>query len=274
MLYHDILPQMDLIPSRADAEGYLGHYLEPSEAGFLFTKGFFTRRDPRWREMNRVLKEWRGYWAKELKNSDPVRLFLIERVALFWNGSWFIRRMVNDPYIDFEWGIGYLPTITQATSPYGSGTDSTVIGGAAIQLHVTNSAKINNNLEECIDFLMFITAPGNIEQLASEAMVYIPNINGAEMDERLEPFSEIFQRRYCAIKWLESMDGEYKKYWRRMLDFYLNDGVDLDGLIAMLEDNFAGWVQSHRGDAGWDFEKMEQMWEKRKESLVGELESP
>ena len=272
MLYHDILPDMDLIPSRADAEGYLGHYLEASEAGFLYTKGFFTRRDPRWREMNRLLRQWRQYWGKELKSGDPNRLFLTGRVATFWNGSWFIRRMAADPYIDFDWGISYIPTITRETSPYGSGTPATVIGGAAIQLHVTNSAWINDNLEDCIDFLMYISAPQNIERLASEALVFIPNVRGAKMDERLAPFNEIFQRQYCAIKWLESMDGKHKKYWRRMLDFFLNDGVELEEFLAMLESNFDGWVSNHAGDAGWDFEPMERAWQQREARLVRELE--
>jgi hypothetical protein len=118
---------------------------------------------------------------------------------------------------------------------------------------------------------MYLSAPKTIERLAGESLVYIPNLKGAEMDPRLEPFNEIFQRRYCAIKWLESLDGEYKKYFRRMLDYYLNDGVDLDGFIAMLEENFAGWVESHRDDAGWQFGPMEAVWQEREARLAREL---
>ncbi|HUW59749.1 MAG TPA: extracellular solute-binding protein [Candidatus Bathyarchaeia archaeon] len=273
MLYHDILPQLDLVPSRPDAEGYLDHYLEPQEAGFLFTKGFFTRQDPRWREVNRILKDWRRGWAKELKNADPLRSFLIGRLAMFWTGSWFIRRIAMDPYVDFEWDVAYIPTITKETSPYGPGTPATVIGGAAVQLHVTNSALINGNLEDCIDFLMFVSAPQSIEALASEALIFIPNIVGAKVDERLAPFQEIFKRRYCAIKWLDSFDGEPKKYWRRMLDYYLNDGVDLDGYLEMLEENFAHWVELHRNEAAWDFEPMERVWQERETELLQELQA-
>ena len=178
----------------------------------------------------------------------------------------------RDPYIDFEWDVAYIPTITKETSPYGSGLPATVIGGAAVQLHVTNSAWINDTLEDCIDFLMYLSAPQSIERLASEALVFIPNVKGARMDERLAPFREIFQRRYCAIKWLESMDGKYKKYWRRMLDFYLNDGVELEGFLAMLEENFDAWVRSHAGDAGWDFGPMNQPWQEREATLIRELQ--
>lgn len=271
-MYHDILPLMDLIPSRPDAQGYMGHYLQSQEAGFLYTKGFFSTRDPRWREMNRLLREWRNYWSKELKFADLTRLFLTERQAVYWTGSWFIRRMVSDPFIDFDWGIAYLPTITKETSPYGPGTPTTVIGGAATQLHVTNSALKNNNLEACIDYLMYLSAPKQIERIAGESLLYIPNVDGAKMDERLQPFKDIFQRKYCAMKWLESMDGKYKNYWRRMLDFYLNDGVGLDEYLEMLDQNFAEWVEHHRDDDGWNFEKMEKVWKERKAQLLNELE--
>ncbi|MCL5269257.1 MAG: ABC transporter substrate-binding protein [bacterium] len=272
MLYHDLMPQLDLLPSSPDAEGYLGHYLEAREAGFLFTKGFFTRRDPRWREMNRILYEWRRHWTAELKNTDPTRLFLTGRVPVLWDMSFMIRRMVSDPYVDFEWGVTYIPAITRETSRFASGTPATVIGGAATQLHITNSALINHNVEDCVDYLMFLTAPRNIERQTAEALVFIPNVKGARTDPRLEPFQEIFRRRYCAMKWLESMNGEYKKYWRRMLDYYLNDGVDLDGFLAMLDQNFARWVKSHRGEPGWDFTAMEKIWKEREAALSHELD--
>ncbi len=272
MIYHDILPDMDLVPSSADSVGYLGHYLEPREAGYLFTKGFFTRRDPRWREMNRILYEWRQHWPMELKNSDTARLFLTGRIPILWDSSFLIRRLATDPYLNFEWGVAYIPTLTTETCRYASGTPATVIGGAAIQLHITNSARINNNLEDCIDFLMYLSTPQAVERLASEALIFIPNIKGAEMSPELKPFDEIFQRRYCAIKWLESMSGQYKKQWRRMLDLYLNDGMSLDEFLKVLEDNFSAWVEEHRNEPGWDFAGMDPVWQEHKDRLQKEIE--
>lgn len=279
MLYHDILPEMDLIPSRKEAVGYLGNYLEAREAAFLFTKGFFTRRDPRWRELFRILYEWRQYWSAELKKPDPLRQFLTGRGVFYWESSFFIRRMATDPFVDFDWGVTYLPTITRACSPYGSGTPANVIGGAAIQLHVTNSALRNKNLEDCIDFLMYLSAPRSIERITSEALVFIPNIKGARMSEELKPFAEIFKRPYCAIKWLETLDVKYKKYWRRMMDFYLNDGFsddedeNIEGFVRALEHNFAAWVDSHHDDELWDFDAMEKVWKEREARLIRELDS-
>lgn len=271
MIYHDILPKMDLIPSRADAQEYLGCYLDPPEAGFLFTKGFFTRRDPRWREMYRILRDWRSYWGKELKNTDWFRLFVTQRAAIMWDGSWGSRRVASDPFVNFDWQVAYLPKLTRETTPYAVGSPASVIGGAAVQLHITNSAVANNTVEDCVDFLMFITAPKNMEKLAAEAKVFIPNVKGAKVDPQLASFQEIFRRHYCAMKWLDSSDGEYKKFWRRMLDYYLEDGVSLDDFLAMLESNFAGWVAAHRDDDGWDFDRLETIWREREGALCNEL---
>jgi len=272
MLYHDIMPMLDPIPSRDDVKDYQVHFLDPQEGGFLFTKGFFSSRDPRWREMNCIVKDWRQYWAKELKFTDPVRLFLTGRLAVLWDGTWTIRRLAKDPYIDFEWDIGYVPSITPETSRFGSGTPATLIGGAGMQLHITNSAVYNNCLEECVDFLMYLSAPHNIERIANEALLFMPNIKGAKTDERLAPFSDIVKRKSCAIQWMEAMDPEYKKVWRRWLDYYLEDGFGLDEYLRILDDNFAAWVEFHKHDAAWNFTEMERRWKEREEILLRELD--
>lgn len=261
MLYQDIIEYLDVEPSLESKKEYMCHYLTPKEVAFLFSKGFFTRKDPRWVEMHRILKDWRKYWAKELKNTDTARLFLTNRVAMCWDGSWFSRRLIFDPYIDFEWGIFYLPKITKTTSRFGTGAEASVIGGSAVQLHVTNSATIYNHLDKVIDFLMFFTAPQNIEKIINETMMFLPNIKGVEIPKELSPISDIFQRRYCAIKWLESFDPKYKSYWRRMLDLYLNDGLTTDQYLEKLEFNFQQFISEKKAKENWNFSDYEKKWQ-------------
>lgn len=271
MLYHDIMPLLDMIPSAPDTTGYLDHFLDPPEAGFIVSKGFLTTRDPRWREVNRLIYEWRQFWPQELKNSDPIRLFVTGRIPIMWDSSYIIRRVATDPYLNFEWGIGYIPTITPETSSFAKGTPATLIGGAATQFHITNSARINHNIEDCVDYLMFLTTPQTSEKLTSEALVYVPNIEGAKLSPELAPFDSIFRRRSCAIQWLDSLDGEFKKQWRRMFDLYLNDGIGLDEYLQVLEKDLVAWVESHRTDPAWNFATMEQTWQERKDQLEKEL---
>jgi raffinose/stachyose/melibiose transport system substrate-binding protein len=261
MLYYDIIEKLDVEPSLKSQQKYLTHYLIPKEVAFLFGKGFFTRKDPRWVEMHRLLKDWRQYWAKELKNTDTSRLFLTQRVGMVWDGSWFSRRLLLDPYINFEWGIFYLPKITKSTSPYGNDVAASVIGGSGIQLHITNSAEIYNHLDLVIDFLMFYTAPQNFERVLNETMMFLPNIKGIKVAEELKPINEIFQRRYCSIKWLESFGAKYKSYWQRNLDLFLNDGLTIDQYLAKLETNFTQYINETVEEQNWDFSAYEKKWQ-------------
>ena len=48
MLYHDIIDKLDVELSLETQQAYLPHYLTPKEVAFLFSKGYFTRRDSRW----------------------------------------------------------------------------------------------------------------------------------------------------------------------------------------------------------------------------------
>lgn len=262
MLYHDIIEYLDVQPSLENQKAYMSHYLTPKEVAFLFSKGFFTRRDPRWVEMHHIIKEWRKYWARELKNTDPARLFLTQRAAMSWDGSWFSRRLIYDPYMDFEWGIFYLPKITQKTSRFGTGAEASVIGGSAVQLHVTNSATIYDHLDEVIDFLMFYTAPQNFEKVINETLMFLPNIKDVNVPEELTPIKEIFQRRYCSIKWLESFDPKYKSYWRRMFDLFLNGGLSIDEYLMRLESNFQNFIDEKIEKENWDFSDYEEKWQK------------
>lgn len=115
-LYYNILPGIDLKqdPKR---EPYLEGYLDWDEICFLNQKGFFTRRDPRYWELYRLLKEWRRVWNKSLAGdarrggTDLYKEFINQRGVMMWGGSWHVNRLLNDPDMDFEWAVGYLPRI-------------------------------------------------------------------------------------------------------------------------------------------------------------------
>jgi hypothetical protein len=121
---------------------------------------------------------------------------------------------------------------------------------------------------------MFLAAPQNMEKMANEALMFMPNVKGAKMDPRLAPFGDVVKRKSCAIQWMESMDPEYKKVWRRWMDYYLEDGFTLDEYLNVLDENFAAWVNSHEKDAAWNFTAMESTWQTREEALLRELDPP
>lgn len=275
-LYYDLLPGIDLIkdPTR---EGYLEGYLDGEELAFLFTKGFFTRNDPRWVEMTRLIKELRPYLPMNFVDQEDrgyMREFLTQRGILMWTSSQRTFPIWADKDLGFEWGVFYLPAITAETSSYASGRPMCVIGGAAQQYEVTNSAladtdpawslekRIENSerLKRVVAFLQFLSLPENTDRVVNEYPSYLPNIVGVEGLPQLEPFETILERRYTTSKWYFSFDLRFSYTMHRMLGLFLEDGIDLDGYLKWQEDNIRSSGNSLVRRQNIDFSRFEERW--------------
>lgn len=268
-LYCDLLPGIDLKQDPV-REQYLQGYLDWDEICFLHQKGFFTRDDPRFLEMWRLLKQLRHYTNQDLNrlSIDLTKLFVTQKGAMVWDGSWLVQRLTKDPDIDFEWGILYPPPMTPATSPYATGREMCVIGGSGIQLVVSNSAyrdtgdpDTSERLKRCIAFLQFLTTPENTGRVVNEISALLPNVKAAAVQKALEPFDEILQRRYTTAKWTYTFDLKFNEILERMLGLYLNDGISEDEFLDWMERNFASAIQSVTRRKRLDLSAFEARWQ-------------
>jgi ABC-type glycerol-3-phosphate transport system substrate-binding protein len=284
-LYYDLLPGIDLIkdPTR---EGYLEGYLDGEELAFLFTKGFFTRDDPRWVEMTRLIKELRPFLPRNLVDGGYMREFLTQRGILLWASSQSTFPIWADKDLGFEWGVFYLPPMTVETSSFAAGRPMCVIGGAAQQYEVTNSALTDTDptwplekriekserLKRVIAYLQFLSLPKNTDRVVNEYPSYLPNIVGVEGLPQLEPFEAILERRYTTSKWVFSFDLRFAYTMHRMLGLYLEDGIDLDGYLKWQEDNIRSSGNSLVRRQNIDLARFENRWAelaRKREGLIG-----
>lgn len=249
--YYEILDLLDYQKKSPIEEAYYQGYFFPEELCWLAKKGWFSAENPRFREHWRLLKQWRRYWQKDLTHSDNQRLFITQRSPMFWTGSWFVRRMMLDPLITFDWGIFYPPPIHRSESPYCCGVDQCVIGGAGIQFHVTRRAIDDGDLEPTIDFLKFITTPEHASCIANEGGMFIANIVDAAMPPNLTPFSEIVLRRYCTVKWHYSLGHRFTDHRERMIEFFLNDGISLDDFMVEMSGYLKQTADQLIRENGW-----------------------
>lgn len=271
--YYDLLPGIDLIqdPIR---EGYLEGYLDGEELAFLFTKGFFTREDPRWVEMARVIREFRSGLQRSLVDGEFMREFVNQEGIMMWSSSRSAYPIAMNKDLGFEWGVFYLPPITKATSSLASGHPMCVIGGAAQQYEVTNSAVKDTDpnlpledrmaqserLKRVIAFLQFLCLPENTDRVVNEYPCFLPNIVGVDGLPVLQPFDEILERRYTTTKWVFSFDLRFTDITARMLGLYLADGIDRDGYLKWQEDNIRTAGESILRRKGVDLAVMEARW--------------
>ena len=265
-LYYPILRGIDLRkdPTR---EAYLAGYLDWDEICYLYGKGFFTRKDPRWRELWRILKDWRRHWGRDLSADDMMRLFITERGAMYWSGSWEVQKLARDPDIPFRWGIFYLPPIPPSFSPYSGGHEMCVIGGAAMQYVVTNSAlkdtgdpATSERLKRAIAFLQFLTVPENADLVTNEVLSMLPNVRGVQPHRELRPFDEFLQRRYTTTKWWFTFDMRFNEVFLRMCDLYLNDGIAEEPYLEWTEKNLDFAVKTTLRRKKVDLEALDRAW--------------
>jgi ABC-type glycerol-3-phosphate transport system substrate-binding protein len=269
-VYSELRPLLDLDydPRRGD---YLKGYLDWDEIIFLHQKGFFTPTDPRWREVWRILKEWRPYLARDLSMAENMfKSFATEEGAMLWGHSMNVNRLVNDPNRKFDWGIFYLPPIPKSYCRFANGRDQCVIGGSAMQYNVTNSSykdtgdpKTSERLKRVIAFLQFLTAPENCRQVVNEQVALLPNIKGVEPHDVLKPFDDFLQRNYSMTKWSFTFDNQFNETLLRMLELYLNDGIGLDEFLRLIEQDMDRTSRQIMERKKLDLSRFEKVWQER-----------
>ena len=244
-LYYSLLPGIDLKKDPIREE-YMQGYLDWDELSFLFGKGFFTRDDMRFREIWRILKEWRDYANKNLQSEVLTKLFVTQKAAMYWDGSWMVQKFSKSPDIDFEWGVFYPPPIPSSYSEFADGHDMCVIGGAAAQYEITSSAirdtgdiATSERLRRCVAFLQFLTKPRNAELVVNEVSYFLPNVKGTSPVEALLPFDEMLKRRYTTTKWVYTFDNRFLDVLRCMLMLYLDGSITIDEHLEWMEKNVA-----------------------------------
>ena len=244
-LYREIRPAIDLKkdPKR---DAYMKGYLDWDEIAFLYKKGFFSKNDPRWREVFRLLKDWRRYFVKDFGATNMERNFITQKGAMYWSSSFTVNKLSRDPNLGFEWDVFYLPAMPRSFNRYANSYPMCVIGEAATQYSVTNSAindtgsaDTSEKLKRVVAFLQFMCLPENTDKVVNEMVALMPNILGVKTHPELHRFQEILERDYAMSKWMFTFDLRFNEIWTRMLFLYLQSGIT--------EDEFMEWVDKNIG---------------------------
>jgi raffinose/stachyose/melibiose transport system substrate-binding protein len=264
--YRSIRDGIDLYvdPKRA---AYMKGYLDWDEIAYLNQKGFFTKDDPRWRAVFATLKDWRKYFVRDLGSVDTERSFINQKGAMYWSSSLTVNKLKRDPEIDFDWGIFYLPPITRETNEFASGVNMCVIGGAATQLSVTNSAfndtknsETSEKLKRVVAFLQFLTTPKQTDRVVNEMVALLPNVVDVPVAPALQPFDEILKRDYTTTKWLFTFDLRFREIMTRSFFLYLQGGMSLDELMDWMDKDVRSASETIVNRMHLDLHKFDDAW--------------
>jgi ABC-type glycerol-3-phosphate transport system substrate-binding protein len=268
-LYYDIIHGLDVKKDSPERAAFLKHYLDWDEIVFLYRKGFFTRRDPRFREVLRILREWRPYMNKNLASSDIMRSFMRQDGAMLWDGSWSVQRFVKDPEVGFQWGVFYPPPITRATSRFAPETPhpQCYIGEAGNQFSITamamrdtGSSATSERLRRAVAFLQFLTTPEQAGTVVNECLAFMPNIEGVPTHPELKPFEDNLSHEYTSVKWSFTFDLRFNEILTRMLILHLEGGLTEEEFMDWWEKNMDAGCASIESRKNVDTTQFEQRW--------------
>lgn len=264
--YRSIRDGIDLYvdPKRA---AYQKGYLDWDEIAYLNKKGFFTSEDPRWRAVFTTLKDWRRYFVRDLGSVSTERSFITQQGAMYWSASPTVNKLKGDPSIDFDWGVFYLPPITQATNQFATGVDQCVIGGSATQLSVTNSAyndtknaDTSTKLKRVIALLQFMTTPKETDRVVNEMDALLPNVVDVPVQPALATFDEILKRDYTTTKWLFTFDLRFREIMTRSFYLYLQGGMSEDEFLSWMDKNLQAASDTIVRRMNVDLSKFDKPW--------------
>jgi len=137
--------------------------------------------DPGVRDMFRVIAEWCKFMPVGFSNPDfgnPMDLFMTNQLAMIWDGSWSVGPIMQDARRKFEFTSFWLPPVTKATSQYVPDPPYLPIGVGgygSLSFGLNRTCIAKKNVDECVDWLMFITTPTHDEQIVNEVPSFIPS---------------------------------------------------------------------------------------------------
>jgi ABC-type glycerol-3-phosphate transport system substrate-binding protein len=240
-LLYDIYPALDIL----DPKGYI----TSKECVIAIKRGVIKTQNDNFREGYRLIKEWAQTWCDcslGLNSNQAYQQFLTGKGSMYWEGSWYIKPMLYDKLLNFEWGIFNFPKITrESSSLVNPNLKVGLIGGATggFQFAVPKSVINKGLLDDVVDFLQYLSAPQNIGPLLSDLGFTVPAVYGAEFPEKLKPLfnsimpgeDQIFFQSYITDSSFTQMTPECTTKSIRILQEYIANKYSLDESLTRLQ---------------------------------------
>lgn len=193
--WNDKVPEMFLEETGRTYKGREWRMLTVEEVAKAIYDGTLNAYDERFKNYLETLKEWSKYWApgySVITETDALTLFLSEQAAIFWSATG--AKVDIEKSASFDWGITYFPPITCAKEyllPEFSDVSFRVGGPSSVgQYGITIRAQNENLIEECVDFLMYLSTPETFGKVLAIDGRYLPMIVGTEVSQQLKYFAE------------------------------------------------------------------------------------
>ncbi len=242
--------------------GLAGAYTQ-KDITLAILNGIYDATKPEYKDWLRLMKDsvpyWSEQWTLDQETVEPDRQFTQGQLAILEDGSWRFGLLNANDQLNFEWGSFFMPTLTQGDGPglsqFASGEPAPAIGGAtANQFAITKTAVENNNIELCVDFLRYITAPPQASAIIGELGQFLPNIKEVDVNQDLAPALSAISSgvgEAGMIAYDDKLDAEAAQNITVHVNNYLLGDAELDETAQKIQEELMKQAQTLAEQNGW-----------------------
>jgi len=142
-------------------------------------------QQPEVQEIFRILMDWSQYFPEGWTVADMQAMgdmFATGELGMLWDGSWRLASLLEDDRRDFDFGTVVLPPVTRKTTDLAPPEPILSFqGGYGSITYGINPKCIDKGcVDECVDFLMWITTPEHDAMIVNENPKFVPSHKDAK----------------------------------------------------------------------------------------------
>ncbi|MCE5259818.1 MAG: hypothetical protein LLG44_12305, partial [Chloroflexi bacterium] len=156
---------------------------------------------------------------------------------------WRVGSIMQDDRRKFEFSSFWLPPLTKETTPLAKDPPILPIGVGgygSLSYGIHRKCIQKGDVDECVDWLMYITTPENDEMIVNEVPSFIPSNKKAKSLPEVENLF-VGETRLVAgaghywpvpMGWFSGQESKYQDTFKRELTLYLLDEQDMTTFMA------------------------------------------
>lgn len=263
-IYHwyDIVLEGQLLSSKVEELDVLqtDGVLDSQEFARAFTQGLLSIHDEGYQEWLRIIQEKTKYYPDNWQNADVMTMFLNGEVAMIEGVGVHMRQIRDDSVHTFEVATAPFPIVTEETSALAQKAVIRGSAGYSTTWQITDTAVKNGTVDDCVDFLMYLTAAENNARMVNAFSSTTPaNIN-AECVDLFKPLMEIANQDMEAgyLDWHAC--AVYAAFDNELTDIYENDlyvgyilgEISAEEFTEEYQYEIEAAIERTMATAGWD----------------------
>jgi ABC-type glycerol-3-phosphate transport system substrate-binding protein len=198
-------------------------------------------------EMFQIFKDLSAYmpagFVDSATNSTVYDIYAQGQLAMYWDGSWTVGTIMQDVRRKFEFSSFWLPPLTKATTPLAKDPPILPIGVGgygSLSYGINHKCIAKGDVDECVDWLMYITTPANDEMIVNEVPSFIPANKKAKSLPEVENLF-VGETRLVAgaghpwpaiLGWFAYTESKFTDTFKREMTLYLLGDNTLDTFMA------------------------------------------